>query len=256
MTGFPQDLPEIVIFPDEEALAAAAARQLIAALVDAQRSERIASVVLTGGGIATKQLEQVATGTNRDDVNWGRVEFWWGDERFVPVDDDRRNERAARAALLDRLPVDPTRVHPMGSSDAFATPEDAADAYADALTAAGNGTAPAFDVLLLGMGPEGHVASLFPEQPAVHDERLVVAVHGCPKPPPTRVSLTFAAIGAAREVWLIVSGAQKADAVALAVSGAGPFQVPAAAARGRQRTRLLLDEAAAAQLPAGLPVAR
>jgi len=111
---------------------------------------------------------------------------------------------------------------------------------------------PRFDVLLLGMGEEGHVASIFPESPAAYDDRAVVAVRGCPKPPPTRLSMTFRTIGAATEVWLVVAGAAKAPAVALALGGAGPVQVPAAGARGRQRTLWLLDRAAASRLPASL----
>src|SRR6185295_11839122 len=136
----------------------------------------------------------------------------------------------ARRALLDRVGVPADRVHAMPASDAgFGSPEDAADWYAGQLAAAaGEGPLPRFDVLLLGMGPEGHVASIFPDSPAVRDERPVVAVHDCPKPPPTRVSLGFAAINAAEEVWLLVSGEGKAPAVAQALSGAEAAQLPAA----------------------------
>ena len=111
---------------------------------------------------------------------------------------------------------------------------------------------PRFDVLLLGMGEEGHIASIFPESPAAYDERTVVAVRGCPKPPPTRLTMTFRAINAANEVWLVVAGEAKAPAVALALGGAGQVQVPAAGARGRQRTLWLLDRAAARRLPASV----
>jgi 6-phosphogluconolactonase len=137
------------------------------------------------------------------------------------------------------------------SDGEFAEPEDAAAWYAAQLAAAApDGSAvPRLDLLLLGMGPEGHVASIFPESPAVSDERTVVAVRDCPKPPPTRVSLGFAAINAAEEVWLLVSGSGKAPAVAQALAGADPAQLPAAGVRGVQATRWLLDEAAAAELP-------
>jgi 6-phosphogluconolactonase len=116
-----------------------------------------------------------------------------------------------------------------------------------------HGPVPSFDVLMLGMGPEGHIASLFPEMPALYDDRPVVAVHGSPKPPPTRISLTLPAINAAREVWFLVAGESKAQAVRLALSGTGHFQVPAAGAHGRQRTLWLLDRAAARLLPPTLP---
>jgi len=132
-------------------------------------------------------------------------------------------------------------------------PEAAAARYARELAAAtrheDHGPVPAFDVLMLGIGPEGHVASLFPEMPAVYDNRPVVAVRGSPKPPPIRISLTFPSIRAAREVWILASGEEKAGAVALALSDAGPVQLPAAGARGKRRTLFLLDAAAAAKLP-------
>jgi 6-phosphogluconolactonase len=102
---------------------------------------------------------------------------------------------------------------------------------------------------MVGVGPEGHVASIFPNTPAVSDERPVVAVRDCPKPPPTRISLGFPAITSAEEVWLLVSGEGKAEAVARALGGAAPSDVPAAGARGRRATRWLLDEAAASGLP-------
>jgi 6-phosphogluconolactonase len=108
---------------------------------------------------------------------------------------------------------------------------------------------PSFDVLLLGIGPDGHVASLFPGLPALYDERPVVAVRGAPKPPPTRLTLTLPAIQCAREVWVLAAGADKAGAIRLALSDVGPVQVPAAGARGRQRTLFLLDRAAASRLP-------
>ena len=95
-------------------------------------------------------------------------------------------------------------------------------------------------------------ASIFPESPAAYDDRTVLGVHGCPKPPPSRISLGFAALTAAREVWMVVSGEDKAAAVALALSGAGQVQVPAVGAQGRQQTLWLLDEAAASRLPRGL----
>jgi 6-phosphogluconolactonase len=101
------------------------------------------------------------------------------------------------------------------------------------------------------MGPEGHVASIFPDTPAVRDERPVVAVRDCPKPPPTRVSLGFGAINAAEEVWLLVAGEGKARAVAAALGeGTDPVQLPAAGVHGVRATRWLLDRAAAGKLPA------
>jgi 6-phosphogluconolactonase len=213
-------------------------------------------VVLTGGRIAAAVYRAVATLPARDAVDWSRVDVWWGDERFVEVESPDRYELQARRALLDHIPLDPARVHPMG---ALGGPDGedvdaAAQRYADELleAAADDHDVPLFDVLLLGMGPEGHIASIFPESPAAHDERTAFGVHGCPKPPPTRISLGFRAIQEAREVWVIAAGAEKSTAAAMALGGAGQVQVPAAGAHGRSQTLWLLDEAAAAALPRNL----
>ena len=243
----------VVVVRDADVLAELAAARLLSRLVEAQALRGTAHLVLTGGGVGIATLEAVRRSPARSAVDWRRVEVWWGDERFVPADDPERNERQAREALLDHLDVDPARVHPMGArggpdgDDADA----AAARYVEELTAAApaDDDVPPFDVLLLGLGGEGHTASIFPESPAAHDERLAFGVHGCPKPPPTRISLGFRALCAAREVWLIAAGEGKAGAVALALSGAGRVQIPAAGATGTAATLWLLDEAAAAQLP-------
>ncbi len=234
------------------------AARLVTTLVDATAARGYASVVLTGGGIGTRVLEELAAAPARDAVDWRHLDIWWGDERFRPAGDPERNETGARATLLDHVEVSRTRVHPMPGPDGpdGDDPEAAAERYAGWLRAAAqpedHGEVPSFDVLLLGIGPEGHVASLFPGLPALYEERPVVAVHGSPKPPPVRLTLTLPAIRSARQVWIIAAGAEKAAAVRLALSGAGPVQIPAAGARGRQQTLHILDRAAAAQVPAQL----
>jgi 6-phosphogluconolactonase len=249
---------EVIVHRDAPLLAKAVAARLVTGLVDAAAARGTASVVLTGGGIGTAVLAELSAAPAADAVDWRHLDVWWGDERFVPGGDPERNETGAREALLDKVDVDPARVHPMPASDGpdGNDPEAAADRYAAVLRAAtrpeDHGAVPSFDILLLGIGPEGHVASLFPGMPALYDERPVVAVRGSPKPPPVRLTLTLPAIQAAREVWVLAAGQEKATAVRLALSGAGPVQVPAAGARGRQRTLFLLDHAAAAELPADL----
>jgi 6-phosphogluconolactonase len=244
---------------DAQLLAQAVAARLVTRLVDACAAGASASLVLTGGGIGTRVLAELAVAPARDAIDWRRLDIWWGDERFLPAGHPERNETGARQALLDHIEISPSRVHPMPPSDGpdGDDPEAAADRYAAELRAAArpedHGDVPSFDVLLLGIGPDAHVASLFPGMPALYElERTVVAVRGAPKPPPTRLSLTRPAITAARDVWVIASGDDKAPAVRLALSGAGPVQVPAAGARGRQQTLFLLDRAAAAQVPAQL----
>ncbi|MGH3159010.1 MAG: 6-phosphogluconolactonase [Streptosporangiaceae bacterium] len=250
--------PEVIVHRDAPLLAKAVAARLVIGLVDAAATHGNASVVLTGGGIGTAVLAELSAAPAADAVDWRHLDVWWGDERFAPTGDPERNETGARDALLSKVDVDPSRVHPMPGPDGpdGDDPEAAAARYAAWLRSAtrheDHGEVPSFDVLLLGIGPEGHVASLFPGMPALYDERTVVAVRGSPKPPPTRLTLTLPAINAAREVWVIAAGPEKAGAVQLALSGAGPVQVPAAGARGRQRTLFLLDRAAAAWLPSDL----
>ncbi|PXY23604.1 6-phosphogluconolactonase [Prauserella sp. PE36] len=246
---------EVVVYANPGLLAAACAARLVTKLVDLQAARGSASLVLTGGGTGIAILEQLRHSPARDAIDWARLDLYWGDERFVPADDPERNEKQAREALLDHVPVDPARVHAMAPSDGeFGDdPDAAAAAYADVLAANArpedHGPVPTFDVMLLGLGGEGHTASIFPESPAAYEnERSVVAVRNCPKPPPTRVSLTFPAIRSAAEVWLVTTGEAKADAVALALSGAGEVQLPVAGARGRRRTLWLLDKAAAGKL--------
>lgn len=245
-----------MVHRDPAVVAEAAAARLVTALVDGQAQGGVPSLVLAGGSIAIASLEALRESPARPAVDWRRVEVWWSDERFVEPDSPERNERQARAALLDAVDVDPARVHPMGAlGGPNGSDVDAAAArYAAELATAAPGTAlvPEFDVLLLGMGAEGHTASIFPESPAAHDGRSVIGVHGCPKPPPTRISMGFSALQSARQVWVLVTGEEKAPAVALALSGAGRVQVPVAGAVGRQQTLWLLDEAAASHLPKGL----
>jgi 6-phosphogluconolactonase len=251
--------PQLVVHRDKELMALAAAARLITKIVDAQSARGTASVVLTGGRNGNALLAALASSPARDAVDWGRLDLWWGDERFLPEGDPERNHTQARDELLDRVPLDPARVHPMPASDGpdGDNPEAAAERYAEELAKAARPEdrlgVPAFDVLLLGVGPDTHVASLFPEHPGVRETELtVVGVRGAPKPPPTRISLTLPAIRSAREVWLLAAGEDKAEAAAIALSGAGEIQAPAAGAYGRSRTLWLLDAAAASQLPRSL----
>lgn len=249
-------VPQVVIHRDKELMARAAAARLITKVVDAQAARGSASVVLTGGRNGNALLAALAESPARDAVDWARLDLWWGDERFLPDGDPERNVTQAREALLDSVPVTAARVHAMPASDGpyGGDADAAAAAYAQELARAAaaedRGHVPAFDVLMLGVGPDTHIASLFPGHPGVREtERTVVGVHGAPKPPPTRISLTLPAIRAAREVWLLAAGEDKAGAVAIALSGPGELQAPAAGAYGRSRTLWLIDGPASAKLP-------
>lgn len=259
----------VVVHPDKEVLAQAAAARLLTRVLDVQSVRSPVHVVLTGGSVGIATLAAVAASPLVPAVDWSGVHLWWGDERFLPDGDPDRNETQAREALLDVLVAEhglpEANVHPMPGPTSAATPEESAAAYAALLRehagAAGDepsgneqsdeqgseGVAvPTFDVLLLGMGPDGHVASLFPGHDGLAARGTTTGVHGSPKPPPERVSLTFDAIRQAREVWIVAAGAEKADQVAAALAGGPVTEVPAAGAVGQARTLWLLDAEAAA----------
>jgi 6-phosphogluconolactonase len=243
----------VVVHQDARVLAEAVAARLVVRLIDAQAERGMADLVLTGGRIASAIYEAVAASPARDALDWSRVELWWGDERFLPSGHPDRNETQARSALLNRVPLDPARVHPMPASDGpdGNDPEAAAARYAEELARAakpGSERLPHFDVLLLGVGEDGHVASVFPEHPVAYEHRTVSAVRGSPKPPPIRTTLTLPTINTAEEVWLTAAGNDKAGAVGMALTGAGPVQLPAAGVRGLSRTLWLLDRAAATEI--------
>ncbi|WBC00322.1 6-phosphogluconolactonase [Solwaraspora sp. WMMA2080] len=243
----------LVVHPDATVLASAVASRLVVRLIDAQAERGEAAVVLTGGRVAAAVLRAVGELPARQAVDWSRVDVWWGDERFLPAGDPDRNETQAREALLDVLPLNPQRVHAMPASDGpdGDDPEAAAARYAAVLDrVAGPGTAPLprFDVLMLGVGEDGHVASVFPGHPVTGETRPVAAVRDSPKPPPTRITLTLSTINTADEVWLVAAGADKAAAVGGAYGGSDPVAVPACGVRGVRRTWWLLDQAAAAEV--------
>lgn len=252
--------PEVVVEVSAQALADNTAGRVLATLGAALRVRPEAHLVITGGGILEQVLEALAKPVERDTIEWDRVHVWWGDERFVPAGSDERNDVPAYARLFDHVDVDPAKMHVMPPSDAgYPDAEAAAEAYAESLAAAvpperrPDSDVPAFDLVLLGVGPDGHCASLFPEHPGAYvEDQSVIAVYNSPKPPPTRLSMTFPTLDAANEVWFVASGDGKAQAVAMALSGAGRIQVPSAGPRGRQRTLWLVDRAAAGKLPASV----
>lgn len=239
-------MTEVLRHPDAETLTSDVVSRLLARLEEVQAEGRVPQVGLTGGTIADVLHRELARRSADSSVDWSRVEWWWGDERFVPAASPDRNAGQAREALLDHLPVDPARVHEVPASDQADNAEAAAAAYADTLRAHGAG---AFDVLMLGLGPDGHVASLFPGHPALAvDDRVAVAVHHSPKPPPDRVSLTFPALNRADAVWFLVSGEGKADAVAAALAPGPVEECPARGVRPSGSTVWFVDEAAASRL--------
>ena len=238
--------PRIEVHPDAATLATSVAGELLSRLADAQAAGAVPQIVLTGGTIAEHIHREVARLSPASDVDWSRVVVWWGDERFVAPDSADRNAAQARTAFLDAVGADPAHVHEMPSTADAADVDAAAASYSEALREHGSGDC---DILMLGVGPDGHVASLFPgfAQLDVAD-RPAVGVTGSPKPPPERVSLTFPALNRSRSVWFLASGEAKADAVARAVGGADRHDTPAAGVVGHEETIWFLDRPAASHL--------
>ena len=241
-------------------LAAAAAARLVTRLVDLQAAGTTPKIVLTGGGIGIAMLEQLRATVARDAVDWGQVEFYWGDERFLPPGDPERNETQARAALLDHVPVDPAKVFPMGADTGTgpAGAEAAAEEYAEAAPARGPARGPRPGAVVRRAACSAWAARGTPRRcsrtppPSTRPSARSWPCTAARSRRPTRVSLTLPAIRRAAEVWIMTTGESKAAAVAMALSGAGEVAIPVAGAQGRRRTRWLLDRAAAAKLPRDL----
>jgi len=242
----------VLVHPSKQALAASVAARFLTKVVDVIADFGDAHVVLTGGTIGIGTLAAVNESASRDTVDWSKVHFWWGDERFVPKADRERNELQAREALLDHIAVPPRNIHAFAASDEVATLEDGVAAYTAELArfSPDGGQWPRFDITFLSVGPDGHIASLFPEREGIRVTDVpVIAVRNSPKPPPERLSLTRPVINSSERVWLVLAGADKASALGLALAGAQYTEVPAAGAKGRRRTVFFVDQDAAAEVP-------
>lgn len=253
--------PELVVQPTADRLAEVVALRVLATLATAQQQHGRAALALTAGSIMEKTwgaLAATAATTARNNVDWAAVDVFWADERYVASDSADRNDRPAREILFAKAPFTLAHLYPMPATDSSYPDLDAAAAgYAEQLAGArrpdDSDEIPNFDVVLLGVGPDGHCASLFPGHPGLSDDSsTVIAVRDSPKPPPNRISLSFRGLAAANEIWFVASGTGKADAVARAWAGQASAEVPSARPRGRERTLWLVDADAAANLPAGI----
>jgi 6-phosphogluconolactonase len=243
----------VVISTDPAALAESVAARLVKRIAKCGSDGSLVHVSLTGGSMGSAVLAAAARHPRLDRVDWSRVHMWWSDERFVARDDAERNEKQAREALLDAIDIPAATVHAMPAADDGVDLDAAAERYAAELAQfpQDDGTPwPSFDICFLGVGPDGHIASLFPDRPEILiTDRVAVAVRDSPKPPPERITLTRPVINASRRVWLVLAGADKAGALGLALAGASYASVPVAGAKGRRRTIFFVDEAAASQVP-------
>lgn len=245
----------VLVHPDTGSLAGSVAARFLTKTVDILHKHGSANIVLTGGGMGSSVLAAVNASPAHDSVDWDKVHFWWGDERWLPRQDAERNELQARHALLDQITVPAGNVHAFAAADDGIDLDAAADAYAAELAAhARTGhNVPRFDITFLGVGPDGHIASLFPSHDGIREtERSVIAVRSAPKPPPERLSLTRPALNSSDRIWLVLAGADKASALGLALAGASYDEVPVAGAKGRKRTVFFVDQDAAAEVPESL----
>lgn len=234
---------DVAVFLSPAEVADTVAERFLTRVARAQAEGREPQIALTGGTVARLVHEQIARRAQDHRIDWTRVVFWFGDERFVEASSPDRNVGQARADFLDA--VGATQVNEVPSSDEASTVAQAADAYSGRLRSAGTGE---FDLVMLGMGPDGHVASLFPGHPQLHvEDKIAVPVTDSPKPPPERVSLTFAALNRSKAVWFLVTGADKADATRRAWAFEGSVtETPARGITGPSIT-WFVDQAAAGQ---------
>lgn len=233
----------VQVFPDPAAVSEAAAAQVVAQ-ARAAIAERGRFTLGLAGGRTPRALYQLLAGAYRDQIDWTRVHLFWGDERYVPHDHALSNFRMVRESLLEQVPVPAGQVNPMptGSGD----PAADARAYEALLAAAFGPGVPVLDLVLLGMGPDGHTASLFPGTPAAAErERLVTAVEALIEPP-VRLSLTLPVLTQARSVLFLVTGADKRpvwDEIRADVAGVATVYPAAAVALEGQNVIWYVDEA-------------
>lgn len=242
----------VVVFPDAEQLADAVAARFLSRVIKSTSVGVLSHISLTGGSMGGRVLAAAAAHPRSTEVDWSLVHLWWSDERFVPRGDADRNDAQAFSALAGvELPQE--NIHTMAASDDGLTLEAAARAYTAELARFADpevGQWPSFDVCFLGVGPDAHIASLFPDRPEIRvTDAAVLPVRDSPKPPPERLTLTRPVINSSQRVWLVLAGADKASALGLALAGASYQSVPAAGAKGRRRTVFFVDESAAAKVP-------
>jgi 6-phosphogluconolactonase len=233
------------VFPGTSDLAQAAARQIAELLQDALESRDRASLVLTGGK-TPKPVYRALAAQHGKSVDWNRVDFFWGDDRFVPADHDESNVRLAQENLLSRIDASECRTFPFPVT--MDSPEDAAIAHEETLRSYFADKEPVFDVLLLGLGEDGHVASLFPGHGSLQErDRWVLHTRAPAGNPITdRLTMTLPIINGARSILFIVAGEKKSGAVAAATCN--NEEAPAGLVRRGENVHWFMDEDAAREV--------
>ncbi len=225
-------------FKDSNALAHQAAEDLFRFVETKLALQERVDVAITGGtvGIATLAAARLLD-FNSLDLN--RFHLWWGDERFVETESSDRNANQANSAWLKHLSIPAENLHFFPASDQGLDLDQAAVKFGSEFDKAGV----TFDLMLMGMGPDGHIASLFPGKTIGSESVAVVAEHDSPKPPPLRLSFTYKVINESKEIWFTVAGADKAHAVSV-VFGDNPAVLPAGRISGKEKTVWYVDQTA------------
>ncbi len=238
----------IKVYPDKETLSRAVAEELVASIRESIEARANASIALAGGSTPRLLYTLLAGDDYGAGIPWPDLLLFWGDERYVPHNDEKSNYRMAKETLIDHVPVPEDQVFPIPTS--ATNPHDAANSYTITLR---NRLAPCdgrFDIVLLGMGDDGHTASLFPGSPALDEDELMAVAAPAPVEPRQRITLTYPVLNAARHVHFLVSGANKAPALDCVLGR--PSEVTECPARrvrpGSGTLTWWLDEAAAANI--------
>ncbi|TCD54205.1 6-phosphogluconolactonase [Alloscardovia theropitheci] len=267
MTTQFDDPRTVLLYPDEKMLVNVVATRMLLRISDLLQLQDRVDIALTGGTDGIAVLEAASHNPLQDAIDFSRVHFWWGDERFVQADDADRNALQARQAWLDTLvkngKLPESNIHEMPADTRTRDDADnASDATNDDILAEAArsyqseleyeiGTEGSLDIALFGVGPDGHFASLFPgrDEVLISDDSIkAVGVSHSPKMPPLRVSLTVPFIQQSESVWVFAAGERKADAVSRALGSADNHHVPSSYARGTQESLWMIDEAAASNI--------
>jgi 6-phosphogluconolactonase len=236
---------EIIRCANAIEVASFAARAFIERVVELQFGGRAVHVSLTGGTVGILTLKSLASEPDLDRIDKNRLHIWWGDERFVEAESDQRNAKQARDALLNHWDISAANVHEFAASDQGLTIGEAADAFMAHVVEVFGQAKPKIDIALLGMGPDGHVNSLFPGAARPLADQVVYAETSSPKPPAERLSFNYEATNEASEIWFVVSGSDKAEAAEKVLSDE-TSDLPAAQIAGKKLTKWFIDQAAGA----------
>lgn len=239
------------IFADMDALSRAVVEGSVRVVNQAVAARGRCLIALSGGRTPEKAYELWST-EFREQMPWAKTHFFWGDERFVPADDPKSNYRMTRESLFRHIPTPPENIHPIETN--FPQADEAARAYEKVVRGFIPEAGPSFDLMFLGVGGEGHTASLFPDSPALREEKRWVVGVRAPAEPPVRISLTFPILRRPRVTYFLLAGTEKQEIVAALRkdAGAGVEELPVEMLRPEGEVIWFLDRAAAGEAGAAL----